>query len=256
MVKGLLIWLCLLPCLALGATNTNMPLLKAPINLKDKASLQRGAKYYMNYCAGCHSLKYMRYKSMAKDIGILDDYGDVAKKLVDNNLIFTGAKFGDLINIAMSMPDAREWFGVEPPDLTLETRVRGSDWVYTYLMSFYQDPKRPLGANNRLFPDVAMPNVLAPLQGEQIAIWGEKTIPYNGGTKQIPFIKHLQLLRDGQMSEHQFNAMVTDIVNFLTYTAEPMKLKRQVIGVWTMIFLLIFLVLAYLLKKEYWKDVH
>lgn len=235
--------------------HTTVPLLKANVDLRDKPSLQRGAKWYMNYCSGCHSLRYMRYNRLGKDIGIVNEDGSLNADIVRNNLIFTDAKIGDLINVAMPEKEAKQFFGIEAPDLTLEARIRGADWIYTYLMSFYSDPKRPWGVNNRLFPDVAMPNILGGLQGMQFPVYRTETIPYNGNTKQINVIDHLQLINDGRMIEQEFECMVRDLVNFLSYVAEPVKLQRYSLGIWVLGFLVILFIFAYLLKKEFWRDI-
>ena len=236
------------------ASGADVHLEKAHIDLNDKPSLQRGAKLYMNYCSGCHSIKYMRYNRMAKDLDITTHDGQVHRDLLVNNLIFTQAKVVDPIHIAMPPKDAESWFGILPPDLSLIARVRGADWLYTYLTSFYRDAKRPFGVNNKLFPDVAMPNVLANLQGEQIAIWGKKIIPYNGSSKEIDIIDHLQLVQEGSMSEHQFERAVHDLVGFLVYVSDPIKTTRIRYGYWVIGFLLIFLLVVYLLKKDYWRE--
>ena len=224
---------------------------KANNNLCDKASLQRGAQLYMNYCAGCHSLEFVRYKDMAKDLGIVDKNGLVLEKLVNDNLNFISDKINDRIQTAMPKKEAADWFGVAPPDLSLITRSRGKNWVYTYLRSFYADPKRPWGVNNVVFPDVGMPNVLDGLQGTQVAVF--KNASHEG---QKPAIDHLTLERKGSLSAEQFDATVRDLVNFLEYVGEPHKLERQRLGVWVVLFLIVFTLFAYLLKREYWKDVH
>lgn len=230
-------------------------MMKAPINLKDQASLQRGARTYMNYCGGCHSLQYMRYNRMAKDIGITDPDGNVAADIVTKNLIFTGEHIGDTIQTAMPKDAGERWFGKAPPDLTLSARVRGSDWLYTYLHSFYRDDKSPWGSNNRLFPDVAMPNILFPLQGDQVPIYRKEILHVDGEPKEVEVIDHLATVSSGLLTEHQFDLVAADLVNFLSYTAEPIQLDRKKIGLWVLLFLVIFLVPVYLLKKEYWKDI-
>ena len=222
-MKGLqiaFIWLAM-TSLGLASGNAAAPMLHANVNLKDKASLQRGAKLYMNYCSGCHSLKYLRYNRMAKDIGITDENGQVDETLLKENLNFTGTNVGDGITIALPADDGREWFGIAPPDLSLSARQRGSNWLFTYLMSFYNDEKRLWGSNNWLFPDVAMPNVLYNLQGKIVPIKRTESVPYNGSTKDIEVISHLQQTEIGDMTEHQFEIAIHDIVNFLTYTGEP-----------------------------------
>lgn len=202
---------------------------KANVDLTDLPSLQRGAMLFMNYCSGCHSLKYIRYSTMAKDIGIVDSKGQVLDQAVKDNLMFVGDKLVDTIQSAMTKEEGASWFGIAPPDLSLVTRLRGADWVYTYLRSFYLDKKRPWGVNNRLFPDVAMPSVLYDLKAR------------------------LLLEPDGQK---KFDTVVLDLVNFLYYAGEPMKTERESLGKWVLLFLGIFFVFAYLLKREYWKDVH
>lgn len=237
------------------AEESEMTLRHVGVDLKDVPSLQRGAKYFMNYCAACHSLKYVRYNQMAKDIGLVNDEDEVNDKLLKANLIFTNSKVGDPITNALSESDGKKWFGVSPPDLSLEARVRGADWLFTYLTSFYHDDKRVWGSNNRLFPDVAMPNVLMNLQGIRIPIYREEIIPYDGSKKKIQVIDHLEQVEEGSMSEHQFDAMAKDIVNFLVFVSEPVKLERERLGLFVLLFLVILAVLAYFLKKDYWKDV-
>ena len=176
------------------------------------------------------------------------------KALIEDNLIFTSKKIGDPIINAMTKAQAKEWFGVAPPDLSLIVRVRGVDWLYTYLNSFYRDDKRLWGTNNARFPDVAMPNVLAHLQGQRIPIYKTKVVPYGDKTKEIMVIDYLEKVSDGKLSDQAFNLAVNDIVNFLNYVAEPVKQARYRLGIWTLLFLFIFMILTYLLKKEFWKD--
>lgn len=241
---------------AAASSNTLLPpIQKAPIDLRDQASLQRGARVYMNYCAGCHSLKFMRYNRMATDMGMTDSDGNVLKELVMKNLIFTGERMGDPVNVAMTKKQGEAWFGKMPPDLSLIARVRGADWLYTYMKSFYREDGAPWGSNNSLFPDVGMPNVLYGLQGEQIPVYRTEHIPYNGGSKAIQVIDRLVMTHRGSLSYHQFDLVVTDLVNFLTYVGEPIKLVRQRMGMWVLLFLFVLLIPAYLLKKEFWKDV-
>jgi ubiquinol-cytochrome c reductase cytochrome c1 subunit len=220
----------------------------ANIDLSDQASLQRGAKYYFNYCAGCHSLKYMRYNRMGRDLGLTDQQ-------VMDNLMFAGKKIGSNITIAMDPAQSTAWFGVAPPDLTLmvRTKKQGIDWLYSYLRSFYVDPSRPWGVNNIVFPDVGMPHVLWEQQGFQTAVFREETDEY--GIKRKIF-ERFDLETPGELTPPEYDGMIGDLVNFLAYTAEPMKLERQQLGIYVLLFLAVFFVLAYLLKKEYWKDVH
>ena len=218
--------------------------LQAGNDLSDRASLQRGAQLYMNYCAGCHSLKYMRYSRMAEDLGLTED--EVMK-----NLNFTGAKFGEQVQVSMPAAGGEKWFGKMPPDLSVISRVRGSDWIYTYLKSFYLDESRPLGWNNQLFPNASMPNPLWELQGLQHAEFGPVD-PATGARH----VEGLKVAQAGRQSAPEFDQTARDITNFLEYVGEPAALKRQSIGVWVILFLAALTFLAYLLKQEYWKDVH
>jgi len=208
----------------IGIANEDIQLDKVNIDRTDVVSLQRGAHLYMNFCSGCHSLKYVRYNTMAKDIGIRDSQGNLLESLVKNTLLLTSDKITDTIQTAMTPELAANWFGKAPPDLSLVARSRSNDWLYSYLRGFYPDNKRPWGVNNHIFPDVAMPNVL----------------------------EHLQT----SLSADKYNLAVADLVNFLDYVAEPHKLERERLGVWVLIFLGIFLIFTMLLKREYWKDVH
>ncbi|ADC61042.1 cytochrome c1 [Allochromatium vinosum] len=244
MRKLILATFLLLAPTALLASGGGEHLESANIDLRDQASLQRGAKYFMNYCTGCHSLQYMRYNRLAKDLGI----DEIALR---QNLLFGDAKPGDLITKAMTDDDALKWFGVVPPDLTLVTRWRSPDWVYTYLKSFYLDDTRPYGVNNVLFPLVGMPHVLGDLQGRQEAVMEPSHEP--GGE---PTIKGVKLVEEGGLSPQEYDTMVRDITNFLTYAGEPFQLERERIGRYVLLFLGFLFILAYLLKKEYWKDVH
>ena len=212
-------------------------------DLDDQASLQRGAALYMNYCGGCHSLKYLRYARIAEDLGLSEED-------VQTHLNFTGGKIGDHIISPMSAEMGLAAFGKAPPDLSVIARVRGADWIYTYLKSFYLDESRPLGWNNTLFPNASMPNPLWELQGVQQPVYGKKTaigdLPVEGFTISQP----------GSQSPEQFNQTVRDITAFLEYAGEPAALKRQNIGVWVIFFLVFLALLAWMLKNEYWRDVH
>jgi len=226
-------------------------------NLCDKASLQRGAATFMNYCSGCHGLKFVRFKDMAKDIGIVDKDGNVLEKLVQNNLNFISDKPTDQIQTALTKSMGEKWFGIAPPDLTLVTRVRGKNWVYNYLRTFYEDPKKPWGVNNVIYPDVAMPNIFMSLQGTQVPIYKTVTVTDDeGNTYEKEVIDHLDLVTKGTLNPEEYDRLVTDLVNFLEYVGEPHKLERQRLGVWVLLFLVVFTLFAYLLKREYWKDVH
>jgi ubiquinol-cytochrome c reductase cytochrome c1 subunit len=242
MRKLIIATLLLLTPAALLASET-AHLEQANIDLRDQASLQRGAKYFVNYCMGCHSLQYMRYIRLAQDLGI-------DEVTLRQNLLFGDAKPGDLMTNAMRPEDGLKWFGVVPPDLTLVTRWRSSDWVYTYLKSFYLDDTRPYGVNNVLFPLVGMPHALGDLQGKQEPI---TETPHGGGEAIVTGVK---LVEKGSLSPAEYDTMVRDITGFLTYAGEPMQLERQRLGAYVLMFLGVLFVLAYLLKKEYWKDVH
>lgn len=241
----------------LMAATGHAPLQKVQNDLCDSASLQRGAKLYMNYCQGCHSLEHVRYKNMGGDIGIKDQEGEVLETIVQKNLNFVTDKVTDPIKSAMTKKQGEDWFGVAPPDLTLVARVRGKDWVYSYLKSFYHDESRPWGVNNLVFPDVGMPHVLHELQGTQIPHFEKVRFEDDAGTfHEQKVVKRLELAEKGLMSDAEYDRAVTDLVNFLDYMGEPHKLERKRMGVWVILFLVIFTLFAYLLKREYWKDVH
>lgn len=210
-------------------------LLSVNINTDDKAVLQRGAAVFMNYCSGCHSLRYLRYNRLAQDLGLLSFDGEIDHDLLQSNLIFTSAKAQDPIQISMLEVDARQWFGRLPPDLSLTARERGEDWIYTYLKSFYADASRPFGVNNRLVPDVSMPNVLAPLSG----IWG-----MSGDHS------HLILMHEGEMSESQFNQSLNDLVSFLSYVAQPEKAQRYHLGYFVLLYLFTLLVIVVIVYRK------
>ena len=231
----------LLSASALAAGGGNLQ--QAGIDIGDRASLQRGAALYMNYCAGCHSLKYVRYARIAEDLGLSEDD-------VQQYLNFTGGKIGDHVISAMSPEMGLAAFGKAPPDLSVISRVRGPDWIYSYLTSFYLDESSPVGWNNTVFPNASMPNVLWELQGVQQPVFGKKNaageIPVDGFTLSQP----------GSQSPEQFAQSARDITAFLEYAGEPAALKRESIGLWTLLFLGVLALLAWLLKNEYWKDVH
>lgn len=208
--------LALSPFTVHAAGGHGVELLHAPVNAQDKVSLQNGAKLYISYCLGCHSAKYIRYERLATDLRI-----DPA--LVQEYMNFTGDKLGDQMTSHTNPKDQAKWFGAPPPDLTLETRLRSPDWVYSYLLGFYPDESRPYGVNNKVFKDVAMPHVLADLEKEQ--------------------------------TPEEFKRSVGDIVNFMAYMAEPNKSERERIGVFVLFFLGILMIPVWLLNKEYWKDV-
>ncbi len=231
--------LAVVPALTLAAGAVHYD--DANIDVSDTASLQRGAKYFMNYCMGCHSLKFQRYNRLVKDLGLTEDE-------VKQNLMFTTDNIGNTMTISMDPDDAEKWFGVTPPDLSVLIRARGVDYIYTYLRSFYVDEKRPFGVNNTVFPDVGMPNVLWQLQGTQ------KAVMEDVDGKQV--IEKLELVKPGTLSIEEFDGVARDLTAFLSYVGEPAQIKRRSMGKWVLLFIGIFFVLAYMLKKEYWKDIH
>ncbi|MEI6744691.1 MAG: cytochrome c1 [Methylococcaceae bacterium] len=213
----------------------------ADIDLTDKVSLQRGAKSFVTYCLGCHSAKQIRYLRVANDLG-LDE------KHVLDDIAPEGAGIYDQLHSAMNKHDAEKWFGTQPPDLSLIARSRGADWLYSYLKGFYVDKARPFGVNNAIFEDVGMPNPLWQLQGEQ------KPVFVNDGERRV--LDKLVSASAGTQSPEEFDKTVNDLVNFLVYVGEPVQLERQKMGKYVLFFLFVFLAISYLLKKEYWKDVH
>ncbi len=241
MKKFMALILLLLPLSVFASASVGLQ--EADIDLSDKASLQRGAKTFVTYCLGCHSAKHMRYKRIAIDFGMED--ADVLKEIAP-----VGAAIYDQMHSAMNGHDANKWFGTQPPDLSLIARSRGADWLYSYLKGFYVDKSKPLGVNNTVFEDVGMPNMLWQLQGLQTPVYKNTA---EGETKVI---EKLVLEEEGTMSPEEFDKTVNDLVNFLVYVGEPVQLEREQMGKYVLFFLLMFLVLAYLLKKEYWKDIH
>ncbi|NOS88471.1 MAG: cytochrome c1 [Methylococcaceae bacterium] len=240
-MKNLLLTFLLLLTMSFGVVaSEEIELQEADIDLSDSASLQRGAQHFVTYCLGCHSAKHIRYLRIAVDLG-------VDQKKVLQEIAPEGASIYDQLHSAMNKHDAEKWFGTQPPDLSLIARSRGADWLYSYLKGYYLDPKSPTGVNNTIFADTAMPNPLWQLQGEQVTeirktIYGEQT--------------ELVLQEPGTLSEEEFDVFVNDLVGFLVYVGEPVQLERERIGKYVLLFLGLFLVIAYLLKKEYWQDVH
>jgi ubiquinol-cytochrome c reductase cytochrome c1 subunit len=222
------------------------------VDLEDTPSLQRGAKNFANHCMGCHSTKFARYNRVARDLGIPEE-------LMQENLMFAKTRIGNLMEISMRPEDSKKWFGATPPDLTLVARVRGADWLYTYLRSFYSDPSRPYGVNNAVFKDVGMPHVLEGLQGKQVMGVAPVVVGFDPLTGQDIFEEQdgvLFLESKGQLDEKAFDGAVADLTNFLVYMAEPMALERQRIGYWVLLFLVILFVPVYYLNRDFWKDIH
>jgi len=209
------------------------------VNVRDVAAVQRGAKLFVNYCLSCHSADYMRYHRLSKDLGLTEE-------MVMKNLVFSDAKIGDPMNIAMDPEQAKKWFGKTPPDLSVIARARSDDWLFTYFKSFYQDETG--GWNNVVLPNAAMPHVLWRLQGIQ------KPVYVTHDDEKV--VDHLELATPGLESPEEYNQTVRDLVSFLDYLSEPSKLRRKSLGIWVILFLTVFALLAYALKAEYWRDVH
>lgn len=235
-MKKALFVLALLPLLELpqlAAANEDIHLDKAPIDVSNHESLQRGARTFTNYCLNCHSVNYMRYNRL-QEIGLTEQQ-------IKDNLIFTGDKVGDLMKVAMNKKEAKAWFGAAPPDLSVEVRARGADWVYSYMRGFYRDSTRPTGWNNTVYDKVAMPHILYELQGEQTL---------NHETHE------LTLTKPGKLSVAEYDTLVGDLTNYLAFVSEPAKQQRNHMGWFVLLFLGVLLVLTYKLKKAYWKDIH
>lgn len=221
-----IIILMLFSCQVLAEEQVNIVFAKAPIDRSDMASIKRGAKFFATNCMSCHTLIYLKYDKIAQEAGITYD----------------------------KMPiNVTAWpFGVKPPDLSLETDIRGINWIYTYLHSFYLDPARPTGVNNLLVPNTAMPDILAPYQGDQKQVSGKPSTTIYG---QWQWYDLVELTKQGSMTPEQFDAAIADLVNFLVYAAEPYEQEQHRVGLWVLGFLVILFVMMYFLKREYWKDV-
>ncbi|MBF2758808.1 MAG: cytochrome c1 [Ectothiorhodospiraceae bacterium AqS1] len=256
----------------LGAAGGVAPL-EARIDIEDRASLQRGAQLYVNYCLGCHSLSYMRYDRVGRDLGL-------SAEQTAENLLFASDRITEPMNISMSPEKAAKWFGVAPPDLSLIARSRGADWLYSYLVTFYADPdpSRPFGVNNVIFGDVGMPHALQSLQGLQEYIAGDtpseatnvqpvgleiraddiivrKSATMPDGS-HVEILDTLKVTQAGEMEPAIYRGAMRDLVNFLVYVGEPARLERNALGLWVVLFMLFFTLLLRTLYKEYWRDVH
>lgn len=212
----------------------------ANINIRDTAATQRGAGLFVNYCLSCHSASYMRYQRIADDLGL-------GEEAVMKNLVFSDAKIGETLNVAMRPEDAEKWLGKVPPDLSVISRSRGADWLYTYLLTFYQDENG--GWNNQALPNASMPHVMWQLQGIQKPVYATDDQGHEA-------IDHLVLHRPGLQTPEEYEGTVRDLVTFLEYLGEPAQVKRKNVGIWVLLFLAFFTMIAYLLKAEYWRDVH
>ena len=235
-----------------AAASESIRLDPARIDTRDVASLQAGARAFVNYCLNCHSASLMRY-SRLQDIGLTEQQ-------IKDNLLFSADKVGEMMNVAMSKKDGKDWFGVAPPDLSVIARARGADWLYTYLRGFYRDPSTTTGWNNLAFDRVAMPHVLWSLQGERVRTEvtlkdpsGKDLGDGHGGVRKV--VK-LETVTPGSMSTLEYDILSRDLVNFLVWVAEPNQILRKQVGFWVLLVLGILVMLTWLLKKEYWKDVH
>lgn len=246
MIKCLLVGVVWLPLAVFAAGGGDEDLFSEPPHndVSDIPSLQRGAKYFVNYCMGCHSAKYVRYNRLAEDLQLSEG------QLIEN-LMFTGERPFDTMDNAMPAADAARWFGQPPPDLSLISRSRGTTYLYNFLHTFYQDGSTATGANNMILPSTSMPHVLWELQGVRRAVFEPA-----GEADAEPTFKQFEVVRAGLLSEEEYDQVVRDIVNFLDYIGEPMQQRREALGYKVIAFLLIFLLFAVLLKREIWSDVH
>jgi ubiquinol-cytochrome c reductase cytochrome c1 subunit len=241
-MKRFLFLVLLWPATLLAATG-EAPLDRAPIDVRDAASIQRGAKYFVNYCLNCHSAQYMRYNRLT-DLGL-------SEAQIQDNLMFIADKVGDTMSVPMSKADGAEWFGAPPPDLSVIARSRGPDWLYTYLRSYYRDSETATGWNNLVFPNVGMPHVLWELQGQQVL-----KVEESEGAHGKEHSSTLVLEAPGTLSPREYDRVVADLVNYLVFMGEPVRAQRAQLGYAVLIVLGVLFVLTWLLKKEYWKDVH
>jgi len=238
-LKNFLFLLAAVPVIAF-ASEAGVHLDKAPINLSDQDSLQRGARMFVNYCLNCHSAGSMRY-SRLMDLGLTEDQ-------IKENLLFAAEKPGETMKVGMAKADGKAWFGATPPDLSVIARSRGADWLYTYLRGFYRDDTRATGWNNTVFDKVGMPHVMWNLQGEMVPVYKKD------GEHEV--IERLELVKPGSVTLAEYDAMVGDLVNYLEWMGEPAQLQRKKLGLIVLAFLAFFFVVAYYLKKEFWKDIH
>jgi len=231
------------------AAGGNGPAFHVNIDMDNRASLQRGATLFVNRCLSCHSAEFSRYNRVADDLGI-------PQAVMEENMIFTGRKFGQTMTVAMTTENATEWFGAPPPDLSVKARARGADWIYSFLKGYYVSEDSPRGVDNLMLPGTAMPHVLWDLQGYQalkaVDHQDEHADSGHFATPASPF----ELVQEGKMTAVEYDRAMTDLVNYLVYMAEPAQLKRKSVGVGVLFFLAAFGVIAYFLKKEYWKDIH
>ena len=229
------------------ANTGSFPLETAPKRVNSEAALQNGAKLFVNYCLNCHSAVSMRYNRL-RDIGLTDEQ-------IKQNLLFSGEKVGDMMTVAISPKEAKAWFGATPPDLSVIARAKGTDYLYTYLRTFYKDDTRPTGWNNMAFPSVGMPNVLWELQGVRTAKYEEEK-DHHDESKTVHVFKGFEQVTPGKLKPQEFDDAVGDLVAYMQWMGEPAQLDRKRLGVWVLMFLAVFTVLAWGLNKSYWKDIH
>jgi ubiquinol-cytochrome c reductase cytochrome c1 subunit len=244
---------CVAPAFAAGPA---VPLEQSGVDISNQASLQRGAQTFFNYCASCHSAQYMRYSRLAEDLGLTEDQVQANLNFArDAADISQPAKIGELINVTMTKAQGERWFGKAPPDLTLTARYKhgGADWIYTFLKSYYLDPTRPSGWNNSIFANTAMPHPLWEYQGMQEPIIKQEKDA--SGTAH-PIVHGFKKISEGKLDEAGYDEMARDVAAFMEYIAEPAALQREKYGVWVLLYLVLLAGVAYLLKSEYWKDVH
>ena len=242
-LRKILCLLAVVPALAI-ASGAKLVLETAPVNLHDKVSMQRGAQVFVNHCLNCHSASAMRY-SRLEDLGLTEAQ-------IRDNLLLAGEKVGEPMDAVLDPKDAKVFFGVVPPDLSLAARSRGPDWLYTYLRGFYRDPATKTGWNNTVFPNVGMPHVLWEYQGDQALRVSTRMDPNTGDKVET---RKLALDRPGKLKPAEYDQYVADLVNFMTYMAEPAQASRKLWGILVLFFLAAFFVITLLLKNEYWKDV-
>jgi ubiquinol-cytochrome c reductase cytochrome c1 subunit len=251
LLKKLIAAIALIPALAL-ASEGGPQLDRAPDRSTNMASLQNGAKIFVNYCLNCHAAASMRYNRL-RDLGLTEEQ-------IKNNLLFTSDKVGDLMKVSMSPSDAKEWFGKAPPDLSVIARAKsseagtGADWLYTYLRTFYKDDTRPTGWNNLVFPNVGMPHALWELQGIRAAKFVDEKDPHEEGKVEHKFAGFEQV-KPGKLSTLEYDNAVADLVAYLNWMSEPSQIARKQLGVWVLLFLALFAVLAWRLSASYWKEV-
>jgi ubiquinol-cytochrome c reductase cytochrome c1 subunit len=251
LLKKLVAALVLAPAFALAA-EVGVPLDRAPDHSRDLSALQNGARLFVNYCLNCHSAAAMRYNRL-QDIGL-------SEQQIRDNLLFTSDKVGDLMKVSMQAKDGKEWFGAAPPDLSLIARSKssgagpGTDWLYTYLRTFYKDDTRPIGWNNLVFPNVGMPHALWELQGIREAKFVDEKDPHDPAKTVHKFVGFEQV-KPGKMTPLEYDTAMADLVSFMSWMAEPVQNKRRQLGVWVLLFMGIFVVLAWRLNASYWKEV-